>query len=517
MEREHIRVLLVDDDRVDQMAVVRFVKDQDLPYDVETSGSRAEAEKHLAHGGFDVVLTDYELGDGTGLDLLPKAGETPTIFVTGRGNEGVAVKAIQLGAYDYLIKDLERSYLKLLPATIRSVLARRQAEVALRDSQRRVQEAQKLESLAVLAGGIAHEVNNLLVSVLGNADLALAELSQASEARENLERILTSSKSAAKLCQQLLAYSGGGRFLIEPVGFPELVKGLQPRLRRTLPDHARLVLDLQPTEDRIEGDTGQLRQLVSNLVTNAAEAMTGPEGEIRVRSGVLEADREQLAAMSVDGELAAGRYAFLEVSDTGGGLDEEARRRMFEPFYSTKMTGRGLGLAAVLGIVRGHGGAIDVDSRPGIGTTIRVLLPVIEEAVPEASTKPATAAGGGTVLLIDSDPSVQTITRSLLEELGFEVLLAAGGGEGLELFRRHAQRVAAVLLDATRPTTASERIFHQLRRIEPAVRVVLTSGYDELEIAQDGDWQGLAGFVQKPYGKSDLRAVLERLAGAAGP
>jgi CheY-like chemotaxis protein len=277
---------------------------------------------------------------------------------------------------------------------------------------------------------------------------------------------------------------------------------------------ATLRYDFEPDLPPVEGDATQLRQVVMNLITNASEALGEESGQSTIRTGAQACESEYLASATLDDELPPGRYVFVEVSDTGAGMTAEARARMFDPFYSTKFSGRGLGLAAVLGIVRGHRGAIKVHSEEGRGTTIKVLLPVAaggESARTAPTETPAseTPAGRGTVLLVDDERAVLEVASKMLEVLGFEVLTAADGRAALDHFGADPNRFALVLLDLTMPRMDGEETFRQLRDIRPDVVVVLSSGYNEQDLITRFAGKGLAGFIQKPYRLDELSEIID--------
>ncbi|MBN1433216.1 PAS domain S-box protein, partial [Candidatus Fermentibacterales bacterium] len=306
---------------------------------------------------------------------------------------------------------------------IRDVSERKRAEEQRLQLEAQIQHAQKLESLGVLAGGIAHDFNNLLMGILGNAGLALMEMSPESPAKKTVERIETAALRAAELTNQLLAYSGKGRFLVEPVVLSKLVEEMAHLLKAVISKSVVLRFEFDPSVPQIEADATQIRQVVMNLIINASEAIAERSGVITVRTGCVEADEDYLADAWMRDELEPGTYAFLEVSDTGCGMSQEMVSRIFDPFFSTKFSGRGLGLAAVLGIVRGHKGAIRVYSEEGKGTTFKVLLPCSSETVIGHVARSGLPAGtwepGGRVLIADDEETVRTVTRLILEKLGF--------------------------------------------------------------------------------------------------
>ena len=395
----------------------------------------------------------------------------------------------------------------------RDVTRDEEAEAERRRIERRIREAQKLESLGMLAGGVAHDFNNLLVAILGNASLARADLPEDSPARESLEQIETASRRAADLARQMLAYSGRGRFDVQAVDVNAVVGEVADLLRASIPKGARIELELAPGLPAIEADATQLRQVVMNLVINAGEAIGDADGRIVVRTLLVDADEAYLAETVLDDELPAGRYLGLEVADTGTGMDPATRGRIFDPFFSTKFTGRGLGLAAVLGIVRGHQGAIQVYSEPDGGSRFRVLLPIRGEAEPSPPPAPAASTrrdwkARGTVLVIDDEPGVRAVAGAMLRRAGLEVVSAADGVEGVAVFRERANAIDVVLLDLTMPRMGGAETFEAIREIRPDARVILTSGFSEEEAGSRFVGRGLAGFIQKPFTADDLASAI---------
>ncbi len=306
--------------------------------------------------------------------------------------------------------------------------------------QQRVLEAQKFESVGVLAGGLAHDFNNLLVGVIGHASLAQDQLPPGHKARELLSQVIRNGEQAAHLTRQMLAYSGKGRFVLELLDLSTLFEEISILVRPAISREIELEMNLPPDLPAVEGDRGQMRQVFTNLVLNAAEAIEG-QGHIWVETGVRQVYDPGAEAVWAAGEIAPGRYVYLEVIDTGCGMDEVTRSKIFDPFYTTKFVGRGLGLAAVAGIVRGHRGAISVTSAPGHGSRFLVMLPVSPQAAP-AGTSAANALGRrakGVVLVVDDEVIVRQIARTALERHGYEVVLASTGAEAIDLFRQSPQ------------------------------------------------------------------------------
>ena len=380
---------------------------------------------------------------------------------------------------------------------------------------RRLQETQKLESLGVLAGGVAHDFNNILTSVLGYASLARLELEDRPAAAAHLEQIEHAALRAAELCKQMLAYSGRGHFVVQQVNLSRLVEEALPLLQVTLSKRITLHQELERNLPAVIADVTQIRQIIMNLVINAADAIGELGGGIHIATGVMQADRAYLDRAYLSPTIAAGPYVYLEVRDNGCGMRPETLARIFEPFFSTKFTGRGLGLAAVLGIVRGHGGAIRVDSEPGEGTTFRLLLPAaLGQALP-AAREPAPASPGwrgqGTVLVVDDEENVREVTARILEALGFAAVLAVDGEDALNLIARRPGPFVAVLLDLTMPRMDGAEAFARLQRFRPGLPVLLMSGYSEQEAVGRFTGAGFAGFIQKPFHMQELRQRLQQI------
>jgi two-component system, cell cycle sensor histidine kinase and response regulator CckA len=412
---------------------------------------------------------------------------------------------------------------------VRELLEALEQERRLHASEARLSQVKKLESLGVLAGGIAHDFNNLLTSVLGNTDLALAHLPPTSPARAHLKHIEHAAQRAADLTRQMLAYSGRGQFLIRPVHIGEMVRGRQSLIGATLPDGVDIACEIADNLPTVDGDSDQLGQLLMNIVGNAIDAMRESGGTIRVRADACHCTKDDLASTYLDEQLPEGRYVCLEVTDTGVGMSAETQARMFEPFFSTKFTGRGLGLAAVLGIVRGHRGAVRVHSEAGKGTMVRVFFPAREQAKPiatndrkkshmrtraeSAHASAETGSGNNRVLVIDDEETVRSVAKTILERVGFRVVTAASGADGIAAFREADGRFCVVLLDMKLPVVSSHQVYEELVHIRPDVRVVLSSGYLNDEAIAPFDNKGIAGYLQKPYRFEELIACVRQASG----
>lgn len=390
--------------------------------------------------------------------------------------------------------------------TARDITERKCAADERLNFEKQILHAQKLESLGVLAGGIAHDFNNILTSVIGNADLALMRINPESPAVDNLRSIEKAAARAADLAKQMLAYSGKGKFVISNHDINGLLEEMLHILQVSISKKAVLRLNLTRPLPSVEADATQIRQIIMNLVINASEAIGDKSGVIAITTGCMNCDNSYLKDVWLDENIGDGLYVFIEIADTGCGMAKETLAKLFDPFFTTKFTGRGLGMAAVLGIVRGHKGAIKVYSEPGKGSAFKILLP--------ASGKPAEIfnhdsendhwKGNGTVLLVDDEETVRGIGTEMLKELGFNVVTANDGREAIEAYKARTD-ISFVILDLTMPHMDGEHCFRELRMLNPDVRVIISSGFSELEVTQKFVGKGLAGFIQKPYKLSVLR------------
>jgi PAS domain S-box-containing protein len=381
----------------------------------------------------------------------------------------------------------------------------------------------KLESLGLLAGGIAHDFNNLLVGIMGNASLALETISSNNPARSMLKDVVLASETAGNLTRQLLAYAGKGRFVVEPVDISDLVRQIGNLLQTSVAKAKNVQLRFELAENlpSVEADVTQIQQLILNLVINGAEAIGDAQGTILITTETQHVDEDYIASVLVPAQISPGDYVIIEVHDTGSGMTQETVDRIFDPFFTTKFTGRGLGLAAVLGIVRGHKAAIKVYSTVGHGTTFKVLFPATDHQAlkPTPQVVAERSIQGETVLVVDDEQIVRRSAKAMLERYGYSVVVAENGKEAVDLFRVLADKIDLVLLDMTMPLMGGEETFRQMKTIRGDVRVILSSGYNEVEAVRRFTGKGLAGFLQKPYSAVTLaekvRSVLRESRGTA--
>ncbi|HQR08048.1 MAG TPA: PAS domain-containing protein [Gemmatales bacterium] len=391
----------------------------------------------------------------------------------------------------------------------------KQAEQERRRLELHLQETQRLESLGVLAGGIAHDFNNLLTVILGNLSLIKQELPAKSLHHQSLEQSEQASRQAAELCRQMLAYAGRGKLENKPFDLSELVESSRALLSTAATRQHHLHFHLSSGLPSMAGDPSQIRQIVMNLVQNAAEAIPRSDGTIDVLTGVAPLDEAALRQCLFANQHQPGQYLWLEVRDSGHGMDEVTRKRIFEPFFTTKFTGRGLGLAAVAGIVRTHRGMIQCHSVPLTGTFFRIYFPIDATAPrPVATTsqdsvnRPAPSSNQGTILVVDDEPSVRTVLARLLGKRGFAVIEAENGNEALEMVARHAGALRLIILDLTMPQRDGLSTLREIRKQKIRTPVVLISGYYSNELIPQLE-QLQAKYISKPFTAQNLLEVID--------
>ena len=416
--------------------------------------------------------------------------------------------------------------LSISPIHDKEGIVRGASHVARDITERRLVEtqqlhAQKLESLGVLAGGVAHDFNNLLTGILGNASLVADSLHPANPNRKILDECVNAAERAAQLTRQLLAYAGKGRFVTEPVNLSALARELSSLIQTSIPRKVAIQLELADHLPSMEADAGQIQQIIMNLIINGAEAIGESAGTVVCTTSSQMVDEAYLETLGAEAQyIGVGRYVVLEVQDSGCGMDEGTLARIFDPFFSTKFTGRGLGLAAVSGIVRGHGGALKVYSEPGKGTTFKVLFPSKDGAhssQPAAIEVRSVGSKGQTVFIVDDEALVRNAARSTLQRYGYRIIEAKDGREAVLVFQQFAEEIDLVLLDLTMPYMNGEEVLRELQIIKPAVRVLLSSGFNEVEAIHRFTGKRLAGFLQKPYTSATLANVVRRIIAESAP
>ena len=408
---------------------------------------------------------------------------------------------------------------------LREANARLQEEFVAKEAERlrseereeALRRSQKLESLGLLAGGIAHDFNNLLGAVLGNLNLVQMQTPPDAQVQTYLGNMEKAVHQASNLTRQLLAYSGKGHFTILDLDLNQMVLDLTSLLDVCISKRAALDLDLGQDLPPINGDQAQLQQVVMNLVTNASEALDGEAGEIRIATRLQHLDEVEATRLSQVVTTRPGPHVLLEVSDTGRGMESEVLARIFDPFFTTKTNGRGLGLSAMLGILKGHGAGIEILSRPNEGSTFRLYFPVS----PEAGGKPLPGAQGrprtfhGRMLLVDDEPVLLETARAMLESLGMDVVTAGNGVQAMEYMASQGADIDLVLLDLAMPLMDGRQTFRALRRLRPGLPVIFCSGNDPRHAPRKGGIHDGRSFLRKPYSMDELRRALVAALGPA--
>ncbi len=380
--------------------------------------------------------------------------------------------------------------------------------------QERMHQIQKIQSLETMAGGIAHDFNNLLMAMIGSAELAIHELPEISPVREYLNSIITAGKRGAEMAQQMLVYAGKRKILTNRVSLNKLVEEMLQIIKSSISKKVVLKLDLAEEIPMVEGDATQLSQLIMNLVINANEAIGERSGVIIVRTSARLCDRKYLDTLFLPGEMKEGLYTVLEVVDTGCGMDKETMRHIFEPFFTTKFTGRGLGLASVIGVIKSHHGGVKVYSEKGKGTTFKIFLPAVEwmeEKETVFTEERKEEKYSGKILLAEDEDTVRAITQRMLEHLGFEVLSAIDGREAVQIFREHHKFIQLVMLDLTMPHLDGYEACMEIKKIREDIPIILTSGYPHDQIETKIKMNAFIGYIQKPYRFENLKEILNKI------
>jgi two-component system cell cycle sensor histidine kinase/response regulator CckA len=456
-------------------------------FDIEATETQAEVERHIANVMRD-GSDDFETRQRT------KQGDIRDVHVTAQ-----VIDILGHPVYHCIWRDItERK--------------RAEAEKARLEAQNR--QLQKSESLGRMAGAIAHHFNNQLQTVMGNLELALEELPRGAVVARDLNLALLAAHKAAEVSGLMLTYLGQTPAKREPLDLARVCRESLPMLQAVLPKDVILDADLSSSSAVIRANANQMRQVLTNLLTNAWEALGEGQGTVRLTvTTATPTDGSKVHRFPLSWQPQEEAYACLEVADTGCGIADEDIDRLFDPFFSSRFIGRGMGLSVVLGIVRAHGGAITVASEPGNGSTFRVYLPLTLEEVPrppEPSTQASSLERGGTVLLVEDEEMVRQVAARLLARLGFEVIEAKDGIDALEAFRHHSAEIRCVLCDLSMPRLNGWETLAALRRLAPGLPVILASGYSEEQVMEGHYHELPQGFLGKPYGSDEVRTVLGR-------
>jgi len=457
-------------------------------------------------------------------EILPEKTEVRDFTVDHVFPE-IGYKILVLNALQ-VIRGLREEGRKLILLAIEDVTERTRLEAERLEIERKLLQAQKLESLAVMAGGIAHDFNNQLAVVLGNLQLALTDQALDPETRYSISSAVKAAKRSAELSRKMQIYTGSSLGFPVDVDIKELLNKNSDLLKTSVSRYVTLNLEIYSKIPLIKGDPDQIQRLVMNIMVNASEAIGDQDGAVTLRTGVMDCDAAYLRAGRLEEKPAPGRFVFLEFTDTGCGMDADTLRRLFDPFFTTKFTGRGLGMAEALGTVKGHRGAIIVDSEARKGTTIRVLFPASEKAQPSSVTarmvlepKAAVSSTAGrrkTILVVEDEAGVRNLVVRRLDLLGYDSIIAEDGEEGVRVFRERMNEIDLVMLDFKMPKMNGDEAFGELIRIKPDVKVILSSGYTEDVVFESFPGPRPAGVLHKPYDMDILKAELDRLLGTTG-
>jgi two-component system, cell cycle sensor histidine kinase and response regulator CckA len=489
---ENIRVLFIEDSESDAALISRVLERAGFGVADRRVETAEELKAALWDQSWDVVIADYHLPQFDAPAALRIVRESeldiPFIVVSGTIGEASAVALMKAGAQDYLMKD---SLARMAPVVEREV-AEARARREYKRIEERLRDAQRAESIGVLAGGIAHQFNNILTAVSGNISLALGEMRHDEQVKQYLGVALDSVRRAAALTRQLLAYAGKGSFVRLPVTVPEAVKEVVHFLQPSLPPNVQLRTDLSQELPPIHIDPGQMQLLLANLIQNGVEAMGTDEGVVTIRT------------------TCEPGYVVLDVLDTGCGMDAETQRRVFDPFFTTKFTGRGLGLAAVYGIVKSCNGEITVESTLGTGTHVRVKFPIAQDKASERQDQASSPTG--TVLVVDDEESIRRLAVAILTKHGIPAIQVSTGRQALQSLAAQGASIRAVLLDMAMPDMHGHEALPKMKMLRPDIQVIVSSGYEEAEVKQRFKGFDVRSFLVKPYTGDQLLAhVLDAL------
>lgn len=407
-------------------------------------------------------------------------------------------------------RTMAESIMKIVGISAGGEIERLDAEEKRKNLEQQLAFAQKLESLGVLSSGIAHDFNNILAIIMGYCSLTKMDYETAEKHIPEIEKAV---ERGAGLCRQMLAYAGKAQIVQSTFDLVDMVFGMVGMLKSSLPQNAVIKFESPPKMPCLLGDISQIRQVVMNLIINASEAIGESQGEIMVSIAKTAITNSEQVLDHQGKSITSGWYACLEVTDNGCGMNIETRQRIFEPFYTTKFTGRGLGMSAVLGIITTHGGALQLFSQEGQGTTFKVYLPIQNDksvgdnAIQEASSAPWTSSGS--ILLAEDEDQVRMIAKAFLSKLGFAVIEASNGKDALKLYQENAENIVLVVTDMGMPVMSGYELFRELKKIKPELPIIISSGFGDVDVSSKIPCDDIAGLISKPYSFDQLREIMK--------
>lgn len=519
-ESKQIQVLLIEDNPSDATLLKKALTKTKTSIQVRLTHleSVTDAITYLNENETDVILLDFSLPDSIGLNtfqmLRDRYPDIPIIILTGHTADDIAIRSLKMGAQDFISKSEMDG--RLLLRSLRYAVERHQLQIELQLAHKRQLLSQKLESLGLIAGGVAHDFNNLLGGISGNAELAEIKSNQSAEIKEFLKNIITACKRGGELCNQLMAYSGKGYLELTVCDLNEIIEELHPLIGVSLNKSAEVKYDLNKSILPVEVDSVQIRQIIMNLLTNASDALGDKPGIISVETGVFHLDPIFMQGnfWGADSIQEWKDYNYVKVEDNGSGMTQETISKIFDPFFTTKFSGRGLGLAAVLGIVQAHNGALKVSSHPGDGSCFWFLLPTSHKRKSKKKKSIKVSKkwkGHGTVLIADDESDLRDALNHYSKCNGFKTLLAKDGLEAIEIFKEHKDEISIVLLDMTMPRMNGKELYDEIIKLTPDMRVILMSGYTEKKIEQEMNLSKSIAFIKKPFRLVELKNVMQKL------
>ncbi len=485
---------------------------------IEASGE--EAVESAGRDRPDAVLMDIKLrGDMDGVeaaDRIHDQFDIPVLFLSAYSDRELLQRAKRTGSFGYLVKPFEE---RELYAMLEMTLYKARMEKVRREMEARLAQARKIEAVGRMAGGVAHHFNNMLFAVIGNLEMVREDLPPESAAAERLREAETATHRAADMSRLLLTYLGQGRVTFKPVDLSETAKNALHDIRHAIPAGTTLEKHFPAPGPVVSADRTQMEQILKALLENALEAMEAvPGGRVTVSIETAAAGKiPENHRLPMDWKALASGYACIAVADTGKGMDKKTIDTVFDPFFTDKFSGRGLGLALVLGVVKAHEGCITVESTPGQGSVFRVYLPLSPGPVSlpgdTAEAHPESIPGDGAVLLVDDQKPVRNMSTMMLQRLGFPVIPAASGEEAVAIFTDRSDGIRLVISDLSMPGIDGWETLVKLREIRPDIPVILMSGYDESHV-MDGDHpEQPQAFLQKPCERETLKKTIHRVLG----